>query len=112
MPVSAVCASSMSGIDAAPAATAARASTALRILPPGIYARRSHVILERAFHVYRHSWVIIFSGFFEPLFYLLSLGTGLPTLVGTVTVPGGHPLSYQAFIAPALLASSAMNGAV
>ena len=26
--------------------------------------------------------------------------------------PGGHPISYMAFIAPALLASSAMNGAI
>jgi lipooligosaccharide transport system permease protein len=89
-----------------------RASINFRMLPPGVYSRRGHVILERAFRVYRHSWVIIFSGFFEPLFYLLSLGTGLRTLVGTVTGPGGHVLSYQAFIAPALLASSAMNGAV
>ncbi len=92
--------------------TELRASSALRILPPRIYARRSHVILERSFRVYRHGWVVIFSGFFEPLFYLLSLGTGLRSLVGVVTGPGGHVLSYQAFIAPALLASSAMNGAV
>ncbi|HJQ44646.1 MAG TPA: ABC transporter permease [Jatrophihabitantaceae bacterium] len=90
----------------------ARASTALRIMPPGVYAGRSHVVLERAFRVYRRSWMTIFSGFFEPLFYLLALGTGLRDLVGHVTGPGGHVISYTAFIAPALLASSAMNGAV
>lgn len=90
----------------------ARASTALRIMPPGMYARRGHVVLERAFRVYRRSWLVIFSGFFEPLFYLFALGAGLKTLVGTVTGPGGHPISYTAFIAPALLASSAMNGAI
>jgi lipooligosaccharide transport system permease protein len=89
-----------------------RASTALRLLPPGMYARRSHVVLERAFRVYRRSWMVIFSGFFEPLFYLFAMGTGLHRLVGTVSGPGGHPISYTAFIAPALLASSAMNGAV
>ncbi|MEP7179482.1 MAG: ABC transporter permease [Pseudonocardiales bacterium] len=89
-----------------------RASTTLRMVPAGMYAGRSHVVLERAFRVYRHSWMVIFSGFFEPLFYLFALGTGLHSLVGTVVGPDGHPISYTAFIAPALLASSAMNGAV
>jgi lipooligosaccharide transport system permease protein len=84
----------------------------LRILPMGMTSRRAHVVLERNFHVYRRSWVVIFTGFFEPLFYLFALGTGLKTLVGTVAGPGGHPISYTAFIAPALLASSAMNGAI
>jgi len=89
-----------------------RASTALRMLPPGMYAGRGHIVLERAFRVYRRSWMVIFSGFFEPLFYLFALGTGLNSLVGTVIGPGGHEISYRAFIAPALLASSAMNGAI
>ena len=89
-----------------------RASTALRVLPPGMYAGRGHIVLERAFRVYRRSWMVIFSGFFEPLFYLFALGTGLTSLVGTVIGPGGHPISYRAYIAPALLASSAMNGAI
>ena len=84
----------------------------LRILPPGMYAGRGHVILERAFRVYSKAWLLILSGFFEPLFYLFALGTGLKSFVGTVVGPGGHPISYTAFIAPALLASSAMNGAV
>jgi lipooligosaccharide transport system permease protein len=77
-----------------------------------MYVRRSHVVLERAVTVYRRGWLLIFSGFFEPLFYLFSLGTGLHSLVGTVAGPGGHQISYTAFIAPALLASSAMNGAI
>jgi lipooligosaccharide transport system permease protein len=89
-----------------------RASTALRIVPPGLYSGRGHIVLERAFKVYRRSWMVIFSGFFEPLFYLFALGTGLHNLVGTVVGPGGHVLTYSAFIAPALLASSAMNGAI
>jgi lipooligosaccharide transport system permease protein len=89
-----------------------RASKALRILPPGMYSGRGHIILERSFRVYRRSWMVIFSGFFEPLFYLFALGTGLHNLVGTVVGPGGHVISYTAFIAPALLASSAMNGAI
>ena len=85
---------------------------ALRIIPPGRYARRSHIVLERAFRVYSKSWLLILTGFFEPLFYLFSLGSGLESLVGTVIGPGGHPITYAAYIAPALLAASAMNGAI
>jgi len=84
----------------------------LRMLPPGLYAGRPWVLLERSAMVYRRSWMVIFSGFFEPLFYLLSFGTGLSKLVGGVTAPNGHPLTYAEYIAPALLASSAMNGAI
>ncbi len=91
---------------------APRTSTALRILPPGMYSARSHVVLERAFRVYRRSWLVVFSGFFEPLFYLFALGTGLHQLVGKVVGPGGHVITYTQFIAPALLAASAMNGAI
>ena len=87
-------------------------ASALRIVPPGMYARRGHVILARSFRVYSKAWLLILTGFFEPLFYLFSLGTGLKSLVGAVVGPGGHPITYAAFIAPALLASSAMNGAI
>jgi lipooligosaccharide transport system permease protein len=58
------------------------------------------------------SWVVILSGFFEPVFYLASLGLGLRALVGDVQTSGGLTVSYAAFIAPALLAVSAMNGAI
>jgi lipooligosaccharide transport system permease protein len=51
------------------------------------------------------------SGFFEPLFYLLSIGVGIGALVGTVSF-AGHPVDYKSFVAPALLATSAMNGAI
>jgi lipooligosaccharide transport system permease protein len=87
-------------------------TTLLRVLPPGMYSRRGHIVLERALRVYRRSWMVIFSGFFEPLFYLFALGTGLHSLVGNVVGPGGHLISYTEFVAPALLASSAMNGAI
>ncbi|MFZ4720655.1 MAG: ABC transporter permease, partial [Ilumatobacteraceae bacterium] len=51
------------------------------------------------------------SGFFEPLFYLLSIRLGFGSLIGDVTV-GGRTMPYAEFVAPALFASSAMNGAV
>ncbi|MBN9104575.1 MAG: ABC transporter permease [Propionibacteriaceae bacterium] len=84
---------------------------------PGWFAANSSgntaTVIERGFKVIRNqNWIIIVSGFFEPVFYLLSMGLGLGALVGTVAGPGGAPISYAAFIAPALLATSAMNGAI
>lgn len=55
---------------------------------------------------------VMVSGFFEPVLYLLAMGIGLGTLVGTMTDAAGNQISYAAYIAPALLATSAMNGAV
>ncbi len=73
---------------------------------------RAHRIWERNFLVYRRLWSIIVSGFFEPIFYLFSIGIGLGVLVGEVTGPGGAPIPYTVFVAPALMAAAAMNGAV
>jgi lipooligosaccharide transport system permease protein len=89
--------------------------------PPGIAARITPLaflggrhavrVLERNVLVYRRSWIFLVSGFFEPLFYLLSIGVGLSHLVGPISVDG-HQVPYTAFVAPGLLASSAMNGAM
>jgi lipooligosaccharide transport system permease protein len=88
-------------------------SLPLRIAPSVMFgSRRSLRLIERNLYVYRHGWLVIVSGFFEPLFYLLSIGFGLGALVGTVPGPGGEPIPYQLFVAPALLASSSMNGAI
>jgi lipooligosaccharide transport system permease protein len=85
----------------------------LRILPTGLYAGRARVLVERSLVVYRQAWMTILSGFFEPLFYLIALGSGLGAMVGgAITGPDGQQLSYAAFIAPGLLAASAMNGAI
>jgi lipooligosaccharide transport system permease protein len=77
-----------------------------------IGSRRSLRLVERNLFVYKHSWLVLLSGFFEPLFYLLSIGFGLGALVGSIPGPGGREIPYQLFVAPALLASSAMNGAI
>ena len=77
-----------------------------------IGSRRSLRLVERNLFVYKHGWLVLLSGFFEPLFYLLSIGFGLGALIGTVPGPGGEPIPYQLFVAPALLASSAMNAAI
>ncbi len=80
---------------------------------PSLYSGNITAVLERGLiAIRRQNWAIIVSGFFEPVFYLLSMGIGMGGLVGTVAVIGGHEVSYAAYIAPALLATSAMNGAI
>jgi lipooligosaccharide transport system permease protein len=87
--------------------------TALRITPLFMLGgRRARYLIERNLLVYKHGWMILLSGFFEPLFYLLSIGFGLGVLVGDVVGPGGQAIPYALFIAPALLAASSMNGAI
>ncbi|NHI18078.1 ABC transporter permease [Phycicoccus endophyticus] len=69
-------------------------------------------VLARNAAAFRRSWVLLLSGFVEPVFYLFSLGVGLGALIGGVRTDGGALVSYAAFVAPALLAASAMNGAI
>ena len=60
--------------------------------------------------VYRREWVgSVFSGFVEPLVVLAGLGIGLGVLVGdrAAEITGG--VSYVTYIAPALMASQAMQ---
>ncbi|MBE1492788.1 ABC transporter permease [Plantactinospora soyae] len=76
-------------------------------------ARRSVSVAERNVAALRSAyWVVLISGFFEPLLYLLSIGVGVGALVGDLTLPGGEVVTYAAFVAPAMLASSAMSGAL
>lgn len=89
-----------------------RTGLLLRIIPTSIYVGRARVLVQRALLTNRRTWLAVFSGFFEPVFYLFALGVGFGRLVSHVTGPGGGTITYTAFVAPALLASSAMNGAV
>ena len=73
---------------------------------------RSRRLVQRNLLVYKRGWMVIFSGFFEPLFYLLGIGYGLGTLVGGVQLSDGRTITYAAFVAPALLATASMNGAI
>jgi lipooligosaccharide transport system permease protein len=61
---------------------------------------------------YRRIWYVFAAGFAEPILYLLSIGIGVGKLVGKVPGPGGELVSYREFVAPALLATSAMNGSI
>ena len=50
---------------------------------------------------------LIFTKFFEPVFYLFGIGLGIGALVSSV-----DGISYVSFVAPGLLAASCLNGAV
>ncbi len=92
--------------------TVDRVTGGLRIVAPELLAaRRPQRMLERSVMVNRRTWLLIVSGFFEPLFYLLSIRIGFGELVGDVDVDGTS-VPYAEFVAPALMAASAMNGAV
>ncbi|MGV8883903.1 MAG: ABC transporter permease [Rhodoglobus sp.] len=78
-----------------------------------LYAGNSRSVIRRGLLATRSTnYLVVLSGFFEPVFYLLSMGIGLGALVGNVATTTGQEVPYAAFIAPALLAVSAMNGAV
>jgi len=75
---------------------------------------RSRRLVERNIMVYRHQWIIILSGVFEPIFYLIGIGLGIGGIVGNMPpeLVHGREISYVAYVAPALVATAAMNGAV
>jgi lipooligosaccharide transport system permease protein len=78
-----------------------------------LYARNARSVVARGLQATRSTnWPVMLSGFFEPVFYLLAMGIGLGTYIGDVELPSGGSVPYAAYIAPALLAVSAMNGAV
>lgn len=85
----------------------------VRMVPHQLRAAKGSLLMvERSAMVYRRAWPVLISGVFEPLFYLLSIGVGLGALVGKVAGPGGKPIGYVDFVAPAMLASASMNGAI
>lgn len=73
--------------------------------------RAAHLV-ERNAVLYRREWSLIVSGFFEPLLYLLAIGYGVGSLVGSAVTLNGRPIPYAVFVAPAMMAASAMNGAI
>ena len=93
-------------------APAPSAPALARLLPAGSYAGRAGALMRRSAIVSRRTWLAFLSGFSEPVFYLVAMGQGLGSLVGALPGPDGRPISYAAFIAPGLLAASAMNGAI
>ena len=96
------------GLPVTSAADAARTRT----FGP-LYSRNAKAVIARGLLATKSTnWLVMLSGFFEPVLFLISMGVGLGAIVGPVEGPGGGAISYAAYIAPALLAVSAMNGAV
>ena len=96
-------------------------TTLARAAQPGTLATaweriwRARRLVERNIMVYRHQWIIIVSGVFEPIFYMIGIGLGIGGIVGEIPpeyVGGRTDVSYLAYVAPALVATAAMNGAV
>ncbi len=80
------------------------------VMPQGF--GRARRLMERNLTVARRQRWVLVSGFFEPVFYLFSLGIGVGALVGTLDRGDGVAVPYAVYVAPAMLAASAMNGAV
>lgn len=69
------------------------------------------LMLLRNYLVYRSAWKIFVTGFIEPVLYLFSIGIGVGALIDTFEF-NGRAIPYAEFVAPAMLAASAMNGAI
>jgi len=79
----------------------------------GVYSGRAHASLERSWIAFKQStWLVVLSGFLEPVLYLFAFGYGLQKFVGTVSTGNGQSVTYAMYLAPGLLATSAMNGAI
>ena len=70
--------------------------------------RRVLALVERNMMLYRRSVTPLVFGLVEPVMYLLTIGFGVGSLVGAV--PGVN-VRYPVFVAPAILATTAMNTA-
>lgn len=82
------------------------------------YSGNIRAVFSRGMAAIRNNrGIILFSGFLEPVLFLTSFGLGVSPMISgieaeQVGLAGQDTISYAAFIAPALLAVSAMNGAV
>lgn len=79
----------------------------------GIYSGRSRVVLERSWIQFKSSaWLVVLSGFIEPLLNLVVFGYGVGNFIGNIELDNGQSVSYASFVVPGLLASAAMMGAI
>jgi lipooligosaccharide transport system permease protein len=79
----------------------------------GIYSGRARVVLERSWIQFKSSaWMVVASGFIEPVLNLIVFGYGVGNFIGNIKLDNGISVSYASFVVPGLLASAAMMGAV
>ncbi len=69
------------------------------------------LLVLRNYLAYRGAWWIFVTGFLEPVLYLFSIGIGVGALVSGFEF-NGQAIPYAEFVAPGMLAASAMNGSV
>ncbi len=74
-------------------------------------AESTRLLLLRNYIAYRSAWWIFVTGFLEPVFYLFSIGVGVGKLIEGFEF-NGVLIPYAEFVAPGMLAASAMNGSV
>ncbi|MCD6640131.1 MAG: ABC transporter permease [Nocardioides sp.] len=86
-------------------------STLRHVPEPLSAAGAMRVITLRNYTTYKRYWKLFATGFLEPVFYLFSIGIGVGQLIDSFEF-NGQQVSYAAFVAPAMLATSAFNGAL
>ena len=84
---------------------------AAHLAPPLTSVAAMRLLVLRNYLVYRDAWKLFVTGFFEPLFYLLSIGIGVGSLIDSFDF-NGQTIDYASFVAPGMLAASAFNGAL
>ncbi|MGZ6746042.1 MAG: ABC transporter permease, partial [Nocardioides sp.] len=87
------------------------ASVARAASSPVSAGEATRLLIYRNYLAYRRAWYIFVSGFLEPVFYLFSIGVGVGQLITGFEL-NGHEIPYAEFVAPGMLAASAMNGSV
>jgi lipooligosaccharide transport system permease protein len=76
-----------------------------------VSTHRALKLVRRNILAYKHYWIAFITGFFEPIFYLAAVGFGVGQFIGDVSF-GGAQIDYPTFLAPGLLATATLNGAV
>ncbi len=89
---------------------AAVTTTVLRSRPLSA-TEATGLLVYRNYLAYRRAWYIFLTGFLEPVFYLFSIGVRVGQLV-TGFEFNGQDIPYAEFVAPGMLAASAMNGSL
>lgn len=81
------------------------------VVSVSVSPHRALKLVRRNILAYKHYWIAFITGFFEPIFYLVAVGFGVGQFIDTVSY-GGARIDYPTFLAPGLLATATLNGAV
>lgn len=99
----------MSPANAVDVEQAAATRAAARVRFPGLALTERNVVFFGSGGAY---WWLAIAGLVESTAYLLGMGWGVGSLVGPITLADGETIPYAAFVAPALLATAAMDTAL